>query len=206
MDEDVESSNFFISEVSSTREVKYQENKELNYLFVFDNENNQYEMNGKCEKDLKRDEVILLKDYKGPTCSSKTNAISYINEVINKINDELKNPSTKIPIQSSAIHFLKYLCVFLVFLVIIYLFLLILVLFLFNPMIVIIEILFVRVYLKFFIMVKNSINENKKKIKIISLLDGENGKYSHKSKPLEWKYGRDGSWIELRYKKKTLKL
>lgn len=204
MDEDG-SSNLFLSEISSSNEISggQQENKELNYLFVFDNETNQYETNGKCEKDLKNDEVQISKDYTNKdSCPSKRSAVQYFREVIENINKELKNPSTKIPIKSSIIHFLEYLGCFLVFLLIIYLFLLVLVLFLFNPMIAILEILFVRSYLNFFLSVRNGINENKKQIKIISLLNGENGKYTHKGKTLEWKYGRDGSWIEIRYKKK----
>lgn len=200
------SSNLNISEISSADEVQtgtQQENREFNYLFVFDNENNNYEFNTKCEKDIKKDEsVFLSKEYSKSGCPPTKKAIEYFREIVQKINVEIKNPSSNIPVKSTVIYVLKYLGCFLVFLIIIYLFLLILVLSLFNPMIIILEILFMRNYLNFFLSIKNGISENIKKTKIISLIDEENGKYTYKGKILEWKYGRDGSWIEIKYKKK----
>lgn len=204
MDELTGSESFCISDISSSADIIRggDDLNQLNYLFVYDSENNNYEFNNKCEKDLQNDDVILTKEFQNRGIPQKRNAVSYFKEIIAKINKEIQDPSSKIPVKSRVVHFLKYFGCLLVFLIIIYFFLLILVLFLFNPMIIILEILFVKTYLNFFITVKSGINESTKKTKIISLLDEENGKYTHKNKQIEWTYGRDGSWIEIKYLKK----
>ena len=156
--------------------------KIFNSLFPFDNN----------EKKFIYDDNIDL--------SKVQEHVEYITQTLDKINRTFISgfDFTKIPIKYITIKILIYFLSVLIFLVYIYVTFFISIICLFNPMIIIIILLFgnskiisfiCKINFKFYEVITS------KKIKII--LEEENEENLKKKPYIIWKYGRDGSWIEI---------
>lgn len=154
--------------------------KEFNSLFAYDSSKNEYELNG---------EINEL-DEKNKT---------YIETTIQKFNNELKSKTSYVPCYYMIFYGFAYLFSVLLFILFLYLSILFCALCLFNPMIIIAILFFgltKGMAVIYFIHCK--IQDNKKSKKINSLIQRENDEQAKNKPYLQWNYGRDGSWIEVK--------
>ena len=161
---------------------KEKKKKNFNSLFPFDNNDKKYIY----------DDNIDLGKVKEHT--------KYITETLDKINNTFISgfDFSKIPIEYLLIKILVVILSIFIFLVYLYLTFFISIICLFNPMIIIIILLFgTTKVISFICKINFKVYEKitSKKIKLI--LEEENKQNLNKKPYIIWKYGRDGSWIEI---------
>ncbi len=123
----------------------------------------------------------------------------YIYETIDKINNNISSDDIKLPIKYSIIKYLLYIGSFIIILLFLYFSFLFAAICLFNPMIVIMILFFgVTKIISFISDLYFKFQDSIIAKKINMILNEENKKNINKKPYIIWKYGRDGSWIEIK--------
>lgn len=173
----------FLNESSSslmnfTQSKAYVKSKDFNSLFAYDVSKNIYETNTEISE---LDEPYQI----------------YIKETIDFFNSQCNSTKLSMPIYVLIIIILLGIVLFLVCL---YIFMLILTVSLFNPMIIVVLLVFgLKYVISFFPYVFILFNDKYKAKKLRSLIQEKNS--NKKFNKLSWDYGRDGSWIEVKIKR-----
>lgn len=154
---------------------EYVKRKDFNSLFAYDVSKNKYEINTEISE--------LEEKYQ-----------TYIKETIDFFNIQINLTKLSMPIYVLIIIIIVGLIVFLLCL---YVFMFILTISLFNPMVIIVLVVFGFKYvISFFPYIFMLFNDKYKSKKLRRLIQEENNKKKYNK--LLWDYGRDGSWIEVK--------
>ena len=175
---------------------------------IFNDENDDNDLNKSNEKKKKifnslfpfdnNDKKFIYDD--NIDLSKVQEHMEYITKTLDKINNTFISgfDISKIPIKYILVKILILILSFIIFLIYLYLTFFISIICLFNPMIIIIILLFgTTKVISFICKINFKLYEQitSKKIKII--LEEENEQNLKKKPYIIWKYGRDGSWIEI---------